>query len=278
MWLWEAGDFSGARLKFQVVYARSGDPRLLWNLAVCEKALRRYAKALPLVKQYLEKAGSRLSAVERQEATDFLATIEGFVGPVRVESDQASARIFVDDEEVGRTPLKEPLLLDMGDHRITLKKRGYKDTSTTIRVLGTDARDRVYLQLERDIPAATLEVHAGRGQWIAIDGNEVGRDRWEGLVSPGLHRIRITGTDCKPQEATADLTNGGHTSVWVEARPLVPAEKGYLWPLVGVLVSVTAVVGVVTYYGLKPDDTRAAQKESGILDTIEVGLVRGGSW
>jgi hypothetical protein len=277
MWLWEAADYNGALLKFQLVYARSGDPRLLWNLAVCEKALRHYAKALPLVRRYLDEAGAKLTDAERQEATDFATTIEGFVGPVRIESDQASAKLFVDGEEVGKTPLKEPLLLDMGDHKLTLRKHGFKEISATVRVLGPESRDRVFLAMERDIPAATLEVRAGRGQWISVDDSEVGRDRWEGLVSPGRHRIRVTGVDCKPQDVEADLSNGGHTSVWVTARPLLPSEKGYLWPLVGVLAGVTGVIGVVSYYALKPHDTRNSPKELGTLDTIEVGLVRGGN-
>jgi hypothetical protein len=275
MMLWEDEDYRGALLKFQLVFAKTGDPRLLWNLAVCEKALRHYAKALPLVRRYLKDAEAQIADDQRQEALALAQAIESFVGPVRVESDQAGAIIYVDDEEAGKTPLKTPLLLDMGDRKITLRKRGFKEASTVLRVLGK-GEERVRLHLERDIPAATLEVRAGTGQWIWIDGSEVGKDRWEGLVSPGVHQIRVTGTGYKTQNVEADLSNGGHTSVWIAARPLDPAEKGYLLPLVGALVTVTAVVGVVAYYGLKPGKTRATPQETGLLDNIEVGFVRKG--
>jgi hypothetical protein len=275
MMLWDDGDFRGAKLKFQLVYDKTKDPRLLWNLAVCDKALRRYAKALPLVHAYLEQSGNLIGDAERQEAEALARAIENFVGPVKVESDQVGATVYIDDEEVGKTPLSAPLLLDMGDRKLTLRKRGFKEHTEWIRVLGPEPQDRILVRMDRDIPAATLEVRAGNGQWIWVDDSQVGRDRWEGLVSPGIHRVRVTGAGYKAQVVEVDLTNGGHTSVWVVARPLDPSEKGYLWPLVGALVTATAIVGVVAYYGLRPDPTRAEPKEEGRLDTIHLELLGG---
>lgn len=277
MMLWDDGDYRGAKLKFQLVYAKSKDPRLLWNLAVCDKALRHYAKALPLVHAYLEQAKALINESERQEAEALARAIENFVGPIKVESDQVGATVYVDDEEIGKTPFASPLLLDMGDRKLTLRKRGFKDHTQWIRVLGPEPQDRVFVRLDRDIPAATLEIRAGKGQWIWVDDSEVGKDRWEGLVSPGIHRVRVTGAGYKAHEVEVDLTNGGRTSVWVVARPLDPSEKGYLWPLVGALATATAIVGVVAYYGLRPNPTRAEPKEEGRLDTIRLNLLDGAS-
>src|SRR5688572_33443050 len=55
--LYGDGDFAGARVKFQAAYETAKDPRLLWNVAVCEKGLRHYAKVVELTKKYLEKIG-----------------------------------------------------------------------------------------------------------------------------------------------------------------------------------------------------------------------------
>lgn len=276
MMLWEDGDFRGAKLKFQLVHEKSGDPRLLWNIAVCEKALRHYAKALPLVRQYLTEAQPWLTDEERAEAEALARAIENFVGPVVITTSQSSASIFVDDELIGKSPLKKPVLLDMGDHTVTVRKHGFKEGSAHIRVLGPTPQQSLTVGLERDIPAATLEVRAGSGQWIWIDGSEVGKDRWEGLVSPGIHQIRVTGVGYKTQDVKADLTSGGHATVWVTPRPLDPSEKGYLWPLVGVLTGMTAIAAVVAYYGLRPSETRAQVPESGRLGEIQVSFVRGG--
>jgi tetratricopeptide (TPR) repeat protein len=50
--LFEAGDYAGALSKFQSASRASGDPRLFWNQAVCERAMQHYARAIALVHRY----------------------------------------------------------------------------------------------------------------------------------------------------------------------------------------------------------------------------------
>src|SRR5437016_6190653 len=45
------GDFASAALKFRSAHDLSNDPRLLWNIAACEKNLRHYAKVVSLVQR-----------------------------------------------------------------------------------------------------------------------------------------------------------------------------------------------------------------------------------
>ena len=49
--LYDDGDFVGAGSKFQQAYDRSKDARLLWNVAVCEKAQRHYVRVRALVRR-----------------------------------------------------------------------------------------------------------------------------------------------------------------------------------------------------------------------------------
>src|SRR5208283_2274641 len=46
--LYESGDYRGALGKFESASRLSGDPRLLWNAAVCERAMQHYARAVAL--------------------------------------------------------------------------------------------------------------------------------------------------------------------------------------------------------------------------------------
>jgi hypothetical protein len=269
--LYEAGDFAGALLKFQLAYDKSNDARLLWDLAVCENSLRRYARALPLVRRYLTEAAKLISPAEQQEAEELVKAISNFVGPVRIEGDQAGASVFVDEVKIGKTPLREPALVDMGDRKITLRKRGYKEATAQVRVLGPTEEQVVKLRLERDIPAATLEVVAGPGQWIAVDDGTVGRNRWEGLVSPGKHVIKVSGVGYKPKEVQADLSSGGKATIWVTAQPLEPSDRSNRWPLVAVLGGAAVLVAVVAYYGLRPSENRAGTPVPGKLADFPVG-------
>jgi len=43
------GDFAGAAIKFRAAFDQSHDPRLLWNIAACEKNQRHYARTIALL-------------------------------------------------------------------------------------------------------------------------------------------------------------------------------------------------------------------------------------
>jgi hypothetical protein len=269
MLLFEAADYRGALLKFQLAYDLSHDPRLLWDIAICEKALGHYARALPLVRRYLAEAASMISETHRSEATELADLIANFVGPVRIECSQAGATVYIDGEEIGTTPLVNPTPVDMGNRRVTVRKRGFREMSKSVRVLGPGPEQTLYFRLERDIPAATLEITAGHDQTITLDGQVVGRNRWEGLVSPTKHVVKVSGSGYKPKEVHTDLTDGRRVSIWVVAQPLEPSDRSNHWPIVAVLGGVTAVVAVVAYYGLR-DQPRTPSSLTGGLGTFTI--------
>ena len=55
--LFEDGDYATALLMYQAAFDRTHDPRLLWNVAVCKKNLRHYAKAATTLARYLAEGG-----------------------------------------------------------------------------------------------------------------------------------------------------------------------------------------------------------------------------
>lgn len=269
MLLFEAADYRGALLKFQLAYDLSQDPRLLWDIAICEKALGHYARALPLVRRYLTEAAALISDTHRSDAAELADLIANFVGPVRIDCSQAGATVYVDEEEIGKTPLTNPTPFDMGNHKITVRKRGFREVAKSVRVLGPGPEQTLYFRLERDLPAATLEISAGHDQTITLDGLVVGHNRWEGLVSPTKHVVKVSGAGYKPKEVQTDLTDGRRVSIWVVAQPLEPTDRSNHWPLIAVIGSVTAVVAIVAYYGLR-DQPRAHSSLEGSLGTFSV--------
>src|SRR4051812_38602326 len=67
------GDVAAALAKFQRAHELSQDPRLLWNVAACEAALKHYARAMSLVDRYLAGAASMISDRDREQASRFRA-------------------------------------------------------------------------------------------------------------------------------------------------------------------------------------------------------------
>src|SRR5580692_10239044 len=60
--LFEDGDYATALLKYQAAYDSTKDARLLWDVAVCEKSLRHYARALAALARYLTEGHDVLAA------------------------------------------------------------------------------------------------------------------------------------------------------------------------------------------------------------------------
>src|SRR3974390_521951 len=76
--LFEDGDFGTALLKYQAAYDATHDPRLLWDVAVCEKSLRHYARAIEVLSRYLADGGELLSGGDRRDAQELTRAITPF--------------------------------------------------------------------------------------------------------------------------------------------------------------------------------------------------------
>ena len=85
-----------------------------------------------------------------------------------VECNEAGAEILVDGEPAGTTPLPEPLLLDTGDHRITLRKDGF------------DSREELITLASRDTQSIKVELQATpptRGPVVVMAPQQAQTDR-----------------------------------------------------------------------------------------------------
>jgi hypothetical protein len=68
-------------------------------------------------------------------------------GALAVDSRPAGARIFVDDKEVGTTPMALPSV-SVGLHVIRLEHEGYRRWSSSVRIIASE-QNRVTASLER---------------------------------------------------------------------------------------------------------------------------------
>ena len=76
--LFEDGDFATALLKYQAAFDETHDARLLWDVAVCEKSLRHYARALATLSRYLAEGGELLTPGDRRDAQELSRAIAPF--------------------------------------------------------------------------------------------------------------------------------------------------------------------------------------------------------
>jgi hypothetical protein len=237
-------DYGNAIVKFQKAHEIAGDPRLLWNVAVCEKNLRRYSRMLRTIKRYQTEAASILTADERAQAVEIIKTVETFVSALRITSTEGGADVYVDDDKLGTTPLAEPIMVDVGKRRIRLLKPGFKEAVVNQEVIG-GGEIVLDVPMEKDIHHGRLQVFANAEDIIHLDGKAVGKERWEGSLSSGGHTLRVTAPGMAPYQSEVVIQDDRTRRVDVSLSPQARTDttRTVLWVVGGVVLATGAAVG-----------------------------------
>jgi hypothetical protein len=226
------GDFASALIKFQSAYDNSKDPRLLWNVAFCQKNLRHYAKVLVTLKRYVDEGGTVLTANDKKEAQDLMALIEPFTTRANFRVNEEGAAISVDDELLGTSPLPAPALLDIGERHIRVIKDGFRSYEKTLPVGGNNEVN-VDVTLEKEVHEGKLIVNAPANAAIFVDDKPVATQKLDLTLLSGGHQIRVTAAGMHPFQTEVVIKDRETRSLEVALEPLAPAEKPKLRVAVG---------------------------------------------
>jgi hypothetical protein len=244
-------DFAGALTKYGQAYQQSEDARLLYDMAICEKNLHRYARMGTLLRQYEREEGAALSGDEKRIVDDALAAIKNLVGAVTLDVNEAGAAVRVDGEAAGRTPLAGALVLDLGTHTIAVAKEGFEPIERRVEITGgTDIE--LALPLRPRAHVAVLLVSADPEATVSVDGNVVGKGRFEGVEASGPHAIAVTKAGMRPYAAEIELREGERRTLDVT---LEAEHHAAIWPWIVGGVALAAGAAVGGYFLLKPSDT-----------------------
>jgi hypothetical protein len=127
-------------------------PVLLFNIAMCRRALLQYPEAIAAFRQYLVVADPDTPEERRQQVRELITEMEGNLARVTVRADQDGATVLLDGVRVGSTPLAQVLQLGPGSHVVEVRKDGYRDTRLPFDVMAGEARELV-LALEPLAPS-----------------------------------------------------------------------------------------------------------------------------
>jgi len=277
--LYADGDYAGSALKFHQAYALSKDARLLWNEAAAEKNQRHYARVESLIREYLANGGASTEA-ERTDAQALIETVRAFIGDVNVTSKEAGAAIFVDNAEVGVTPLTSPLRVDMGARRIRVTKPGFKEFARSVEVVG-GGQISVEAELTADAHEGTLRVVGGVGTTIRIDGKMVGMSQWQGKLPSGLHTVEVSADKKLPYRSDSLVQDGELTTVQVSlqneplAAPAAAASSNnYTWLWVAGGAVLATGLGVGAYFAFRPENQGPPAPIEGTIGSVDLTLLR----
>ena len=236
--LFDDQDYEGALVKFQKAFDSSGDLRLLWNMAVCEKNLRHYAAVLKLLERYKREGEASMTQLQRSEVNEVLQTVRMLISSARIKVSEPGASVFVDEKPVGTTPLKEPVLVDLGQRRIRISKSGFR-TETVTQDFAGGSEVRIEVKLTREVVDGKLSVNADAGATITIDGEAKGLGQWQGTLPAGEHVVHIAQLGMRTYETGIVLNAGQTRALHITLRPedAGGGVPGWVWVGVGVVAA-----------------------------------------
>jgi|GEM_PF-3459858 len=200
-----------------------------WNLARVEQELGRPVRALEHVERFL--AGAPAGHARRVEAEALAAVLRTRVASVWVETQVASARVLIDGEVRGTTPLAAAIRVPAGEVMVEVSAPGYQTGARRIRVAGeTETHVRVELELEATalgevrIRSALLDVQ------ITIDDQVRGTTPLEGTaaLTPGTHALIAERAGYRRLRRTLAVELGAEQTVDVVLEPDPDARLGTL--------------------------------------------------
>jgi hypothetical protein len=269
--LYRDNDFANAIVKYQHAYDLAGDPRLLWNIAACEKNLRRYSRALTAIERYQREGGASLTEEDRRDAKDIEKVLQTLISSMTLLVSEPGAEAFVDDEKIGTSPLGAPARIDVGNRTIRVHKPGFKDFVETRQVEG-GTEFTLIAKLEKEIHQGRVIIEAGPKDLIALDGKVVAEGRFEGVVSSGGHSLRVTAPGMAAHQTEILVQDDKTRRISVALNPLAKAGDAppWVWIAGGAALVAGAVVGGAFLF--RPAEAPAAQGTLGTFPLSSGGL------
>ena len=139
--------------------------------------------------------------------------------PVTIESKPAGARVAVDGQDVGVTPVTTEL--DAGSHTVSLTAAGFRPWETTIQVQAN--KPQKIGPVELGLPDGTLTIRsAPPGADVAIAGRYRGRTPLTVGLAPGVeHELLVTHAGYEPGRRVVPIKAGERSGVEVALKPIL---------------------------------------------------------
>jgi hypothetical protein len=251
--LFRSGDYAGAITKYSQAYELSGDPRLLFDMALAFKNMHAYARMQQLLQRYESEGGDAISPKEKATVDRALAAISDLVGSLVLSVNQPGATVAVDGENIATTPLTAPLTVDQGKHTLSVQKPGFDPAERPFEIGGGTSLI-ITLELSPEVRTGQLVVVAEPGATVIVDQKVVGHDRFDGALPAGAHDVTVTAPGKQAYHAEIDVRVREARTLHVTLQDEKSSGGGSPWPwVVGgtVLVAGAAVGG---YFLFRPQD------------------------
>jgi tetratricopeptide (TPR) repeat protein len=177
--LFQDGLYRAALVELKRAYETAPNHRVLYNIGLTHVALGEFVQAARAYENYLVQGGAAVPEARRAEIEAELVQLRRHVGALTIQVNRAGATVLVDDEEVGKAPLKQSVPVNVGRHRISARTDDGSTTSAEVDVAGGDQQE-VVLEL------VTRKAEPVAGDMLAPEHVLAKRTKWGiGILSSG---------------------------------------------------------------------------------------------
>jgi hypothetical protein len=144
--------YAAALAEFRRAYETAPNASVLYNIGQLQFRLQDYAGALSTLQRYLSEGGSKIAPDRRTAVERDVERLRDRVAYVDLRSSVEGADVLVGDSVIGRTPLSEPAVTNIGHVRIALRLAG-REVATWEGNLAAGDRANVELEPAPQAPA-----------------------------------------------------------------------------------------------------------------------------
>jgi type IV secretory pathway VirB10-like protein len=143
-----------------------------------------------------QKVATRTPSEPVRPAAPARAPVEAGFGFLRINT-SPWAKVIVDGEEKGTTPLAQPLKLPSGNHRVVLKNPDFLDSTLEVNIAKDKTEEKTATL--NPLPKSFFKVTASPWADVYIDGQKMGTTP---IASPiqvkaGQHEIKLVNPGCE---------------------------------------------------------------------------------
>jgi hypothetical protein len=135
---YEEQEYALALVEFEKAHQLVPDYRVLFNIAQVSIQMGHFARARIALERYQAEGAAELTDERRAQVEKDLRMLGARTATLTVTTTPAGAEILVDDVSVGLSPLAQPLLIDAGEHRVSIKKRLYVPKTERVTLAGAE--------------------------------------------------------------------------------------------------------------------------------------------
>lgn len=234
--LYQDANFSAALIEFEAANELKPGAASLQNIALCQKALFRYAAAAATLDLLLSNHGSTLPPAEREAVEAAKQELESLTRHLRLHVTPAVAVVKLDGTELTQAEKQAGVRVNVGEHQLSVSAPGYAPEQSSVRVASGQGPVDLKLALEPVAGFVTI-VTEQKGAAIAVDDRALAYERWSGPLAPGEHVLQVYKSGHATVEEFFEVEVGEHKIIRAGAggeleeralgEPPAPVRRGW---------------------------------------------------